>query len=245
MLYKDLWGISLEEHTLMKKEYLSTPCQSRKKHNGCGNKLHISRQHSTGMAFQLTAAKHNSDNSILDVAALLDELPSQTDLNICDNTDEDGDSDSDEDSDVFNNENMDNDEYSTSMDEINDGSRQLEVNKASDNPNTPILSITDTNPIFTSETVSGDTVTMSDGDEVLLTPPTVVEMEEITTAAGTIGPQLCALEGAEIASCGECELLIDDSMNWVECSRPACSLKGLLEKPLSKVRREGGGASMP
>ncbi|KAK0232597.1 hypothetical protein IW262DRAFT_1258284, partial [Armillaria fumosa] len=160
-----------------------------------------------------------------------------------------------EDSDVFNDKNMDNDKYSASMDEIDYGSRQLEVNKASDNPNTPILSIADTNPISTSEMVSGDTATMSDGDEVLLTPPTVVEMEEITMAAGTIGSRLCglrmsckrrfpgtgeALEGAEIASCGECELLIDDSMNWVECSGPACSLKyhlhcqGLLEKPLSE-----------
>ncbi|KAK0481077.1 hypothetical protein EDD18DRAFT_1085541, partial [Armillaria luteobubalina] len=42
MLYKDLRGMSLEECMLMKKEYLTTPHQIRKKKNRHGNTLHIS-----------------------------------------------------------------------------------------------------------------------------------------------------------------------------------------------------------
>ncbi|KAK0460810.1 hypothetical protein IW261DRAFT_1428753 [Armillaria novae-zelandiae] len=119
-----------------------------------------------------------------------------------------------------------------------------------------VASVSHVNLIAGSETAGGDMGTMNNGDKTLLLPQTVIEMEEFAPAGETIGSQLRGLhtackrklpgssevfEGAEIASCGEYELSLDESMDWIECSGPACFIKyhshcqGLLEKPPSHV----------
>ncbi|PBK88629.1 hypothetical protein ARMGADRAFT_1065534 [Armillaria gallica] len=52
MLYEDLWGISSDERTRMKQQYLTVPRQSRKTRNLGLQKLRVSETHGTRMAFQ-------------------------------------------------------------------------------------------------------------------------------------------------------------------------------------------------